>query len=98
MYTCVGASLMSQMVKNLHAMQKTQAQSLGRELLEKGMATHSSMFLHGESHGQGSRATDYSPWGHKESTTTEQLTLHFHMHMSVLFQIIFPCRLLRSFE
>ena len=33
------------MVKNLPAMQETQVQSLGREgLLEKGMATYSSIF------------------------------------------------------
>jgi len=34
----------TQMVKNLPAMQETQGPSLGREdLLEKGMATHSSI-------------------------------------------------------
>ena len=38
------ASLMSQMVKNLPAMQEAQVQSLGWEdTLEKGMATYSSM-------------------------------------------------------
>ena len=38
-----GASLAAQVVKNLSAMQETQAQSLGQEdSLEKGMATHSS--------------------------------------------------------
>ena len=31
------------------------------------------VFLPGESHGQRSLA-DYSPWGHKESDTTEQLS------------------------
>ena len=35
---------MAQMVKNLPAMQETWVQSLGQEdILEKGMATHSSM-------------------------------------------------------
>ena len=34
--------------------------------------------LPGESHGQRSLA-GYSPWGHKESDTTEQITLHFLM-------------------
>ena len=35
---------MAQMVKNLHAMQETWVQSLGWEdLLENGMATHSSI-------------------------------------------------------
>ena len=38
------ASLVAQMVKNLPAMQETKVQSLGQEdLLEKGMATHSSI-------------------------------------------------------
>ena len=39
-----GASLVTQMVKNLPVMLETQVQSLGQEdLLEKGMATHSSI-------------------------------------------------------
>ena len=39
------ASLVAQMVKNLLAVQETQAQSLGQEdPLEKGIATHSSIF------------------------------------------------------
>ena len=32
-------------------------------------------FLRGKSHGQGSLA-GYSPWGHKESDTTEQLSMY----------------------
>ena len=40
-----GASLVAQTVKNLPAMQETQVRSLGPEdPLEKGMATHSSIF------------------------------------------------------
>ena len=40
-----GASLVAQMVKNLPAMQETWVPSLGWEdPLEKGMATHSSIF------------------------------------------------------
>ena len=47
------------------------------------MATHSSIlffffipvFLLGESHGQRS-LVGYSPWGHKELDTTEQLKAH----------------------
>ena len=35
------------------------------------------VFLPGESHGQ-RRLAGYSPWGCKESDTTEQLTLYFH--------------------
>ena len=39
------ASLVAQMVKNLPATQETQVRSLGQEdALEKGMATHSSIF------------------------------------------------------
>ena len=38
------ASLMAQTIENLPAMQETPVQSLGQEdLLEKGMATHSSV-------------------------------------------------------
>ena len=42
--------------------------------LEKEMATHSSVL--GKSHGQRSLEV-YSPWGHKESDTTEWLSPHF---------------------
>ena len=38
-----GASLMAQKVKNSPVMQETQVQYLGREDLEKGMATHFSI-------------------------------------------------------
>ena len=39
-----GSSLLSQMVKNMPAMQETQVWSLGQEIpLEKGKATHSSI-------------------------------------------------------
>ena len=61
------------MVKNLPARknQQTRVQSLSQEdPLEKGMVTHSSIFLLGESHGQRS-LVGYSPWGHKESDVIE---------------------------
>ena len=55
----------------MHEMQGTQVQSLGQEdPLEEGMVTHSSI-LSGKSHGQRSLA-GYSPWGRKESDTTEE--------------------------
>ena len=55
-------------------MQETQVRFLGREdPLEKEMATHSSI-LAGESPGWRS-PVDYSPWGRRESDTSEQLTL-----------------------
>ena len=40
------------------------------------------VFLSGESHGQGS-LVGYSPWGHKESDTTE-VTWHASIHLSHL--------------
>ena len=44
LYTCNGASIIAQLVKNLPAMLETWVQFLGREdLLEKEMATHSSI-------------------------------------------------------
>ena len=67
----------AQKVKHLPTMQETQVQSLGWEdVLEKDMATHSSI-LAGKSHGRRS-LVGYSPWGRKESDTTERL--HFHLH------------------
>ena len=54
----------------MQVMQETQVRSLGWEdPLEEGMATHS-VFLPGESYGQRS-LVGYSPWGCKESDTTE---------------------------
>ena len=41
-----------------------------------------SVFLHGEFHGQRSLAAEYSPWGSKESDTTEQLT-HTDTHTHI---------------
>ena len=59
------------MAKNLPAMWGARVQSLDWEdPLKKGMATHSSILLPGEFHGQRSLAS-YSPWGCKELETTE---------------------------
>ena len=56
-------------------MQETRVRSLGWEdPLKKEMATHSSI-LPEKSHGQ-RRLVGCSPWGHKESGTTKQLTQH----------------------
>ena len=69
-----GDSQVAQMVKNLPAVQETQVPSPGPEdPLEKGMATHSSI-LAWRIPWQRS-LVGYSPWGHKESGTTEPLTL-----------------------
>ena len=59
-----GASLVTQLLKNLPTMQEIQVQFLGREdPLEKEMATHSSI-LAWRIHGQRDLA-GYSPWGRK---------------------------------
>ena len=61
---------MIQMVENLPAMQESWVRSLGWEdPLEVGMATHSSILAR-EFHGQ-RKLAGYSPWGCKESDTTE---------------------------
>ena len=63
------ASLVAQLVKNLPTMRETWVRSLGWEdPLEKGKATHSSIL------------TWRIPWGHKQSDTTEPLSLLLHSH------------------
>ena len=69
---CFGASLVAQLVKNPPAMQETWVWSLSREdPLEKGKVTHSSILAW--------RIPWTSPWGSKESGTTERLSLHLWM-------------------
>ena len=66
------SSLVAQMVKKLPAVQKASVGSLGWEdSLEEGMATHSSILAWRIPMDRGA----YSPWGHKESDTTERLSL-----------------------
>ena len=73
---CERTSLVSQMVKNLPAMQETQVLSLGLEdPLEKGMAIHSSILAWGISWTE-------EPGGLQESDMTEELTLS----LSCLFE------------
>ena len=58
----------AQMVKNLSTMWETWVQSLGWEdPLEKGKATHSGILTW-------RIPWTVSPWGHKESDTTKQLS------------------------
>ena len=73
------------MVKNPPAMWETWVQSLGQEdPMEEGMATHSSILP--------SRIpwtedlAGYSPWGRKESDTTE-VTEHAHREDRILLSI-----------
>ena len=73
------------MVKNLPAMQETQVRSLGgKDPLEKGMATHCSILAWGIPRTE--EPGCYSPWGRKESETTEQpvLSLSFTFPLSYL--------------
>ena len=68
------AYLVALTVKNLPATSETWVQSLGQEdPLEKKMEPTLVFFL-GEFHGQ-RRLVGYSPRGHKESDTTEQITI-----------------------
>ena len=61
---------MAQTVKNLTARQETGVRSLGWEdLLEKGMATHSSILAWRIPWTE--ELGGYSLWGHKELGTTE---------------------------
>ena len=59
-------------------MQETWVWSLGREDPWRRAWQLTPVFLPGESHGQRS-LVGYSPWGRKESDTTEQ---HLHMYLS----------------
>ena len=75
-----GASLMARMVKNLPAVWKTQARSLGGEdPLEEGMATHCTILAWRIPWTERSLA-DYGPWSQKKSDTAEGLITHTHKH------------------
>ena len=70
---------MAQTVKRLPAVWETQVQSLGWEdPLEKEMATHPST-LAWKIPWTEEPGRLHSPWGHKESDTTEQLHFHYVM-------------------
>ena len=69
-------TLVVQKVKRLPAMQETWIQSLDQEdPLEKEMATPSSTLAWEIPWTEEPGRATYSPWGHRESDTTEQL--HF---------------------
>ena len=63
------ASLVAQLVKNLPAVQETWVQSLGWKDPWRRESLPTTVFWPAEFHGL------CSPWGHKESDTTEQLSL-----------------------
>ena len=62
------------MVKNLPVMQETWVRFLGWEDSWRREWQPTPAFLLGEFHGQRS-LVGYSPWGHKESDTTERLSI-----------------------
>ena len=87
-FKLIGASLVTQMVKNLPAMQATQVQSLSwADPLEKRMATNSSILAWRISWMKS--LASYSLWGRKEFDMTEQLTLllHFSVAKFCFFQV-----------
>ena len=69
-------SLVAETVKRLSTIQETQVQSLGwKDALEKEIATHSSTTAWKIPWTRS--LVGYTPWGHKESDTTEWLHFHF---------------------
>ena len=76
------------MVKNLPAILETRVQSLGQQdSLEKGMATHSSILV-----GRVPRTEEpggLQSVGHKESDTTERLTLPRILRLKSVFHRFF---------
>ena len=75
----LGASLVVQLVKNLPAMQKTRFDPWVGKISWRREWQPTAVFLPGEFHGQRSLA-GCSPWGHKESNTTEQLSTAQHYY------------------
>ena len=75
--------MVAQIVKHLPTMWETWVRYLGQEdALEKEMSTHSSIHAW-KSHGPRS-LVGYSPWGRKESDTTEPL--HFTSYKQRYFK------------
>ena len=68
-------------MKKPRAVQETQVPSLGWEdPLEEDMATHSSILAWEIPWTE--EAGRYSPWGHKDSDTTESLNTHTHTRLT----------------
>ena len=76
-------------VKNLLALQDTWFDPWARKISWRREWQPTPGFWPGESHGQRSLA-GYSPWGCKESDTTEQLTLS-NVRLELTRVIYFPC-------
>ena len=78
------SSLVTQLVKNPPAMQETWVRSWVGKIPWRRERLPTPVFWAGESHGL------YSPLGHKESDTTEQLSLHSSVHRSVVSESLWP--------
>ena len=76
----VRASLVTQLVKNL-AMRETGFNSWVGKIPWRGERLPTPVLWPGEFHGL------HSPWGHKESDTTEQVSLSLSVKRLVLYQI-----------
>ena len=70
----------AQMVKNRPAMQETEFYAWVRKIPWRRACQPSPVFLPGEFHGQRSPA-GYSPWGRKESDTTEVAYDNTYLYM-----------------
>ena len=75
------ASLVAQTVKGLPTMQETRVRFLGGEIPWRRQWQPTPVLLPGKSHGWRS-LVGYSPWGCKESDTTERLHFHFHFEVA----------------
>ena len=69
-------SLLAQTVKHLSTIWETRVRSLGRGVPWRRKWQSTPVLLPGKSHEQRS-LVGYSPWGRKESDTTERFSLHF---------------------
>ena len=71
--------------------QETQVQSLRGKIPWSRKWQPPPVFLPGKSHGQRSLA-GLSPWGHRVSDISEQLSKHIHAHNSKELNINFLCQ------
>ena len=76
MCVCVWASLVAQLVKNLPAIQQPGFDPWVGKIPWRRERLRTPVFCPGEFHGL------YSPWGLKESDTTEQLSLHLNQQVT----------------
>ena len=76
------------MVKHLSVMWETGFDPWVGKILLRRKWQSTPVLLPGKSHGQRS-LVGYSPWGRKESDTTERLHVHVHVHVSFLTQDLF---------